>query len=171
MLKMVTGLRDLDFGALMEVYREGNLENGAELWPEEPEGRRLQLAEESFYRYLREGFFPVPGAVYALWREEGACVSALRLEPYRDGTLLEALETRPDVRNRGYAGRLLEAVALWLEGQGGTKLYSHVSRRNAVSLAVHGKCGFRQVLDYAVYVDGSVNRRAVTLLRTIPGES
>jgi L-amino acid N-acyltransferase YncA len=38
-----------------------------------------------------------------------------------------------------------------------------VSKKNTASLAVHEKCGFVQVLDYAKYIDGSVARNAVTL--------
>lgn len=164
MLKIAHCLEELDFGALMGVYVEGNRENGDDKWPEEPEDRRLQLAEQDFYNYLREDFFRQPGVKYAFWLENGVYISALRLEPYRDGQLLEALETAPDQRNRGCARRLIEEA---LRGEKG-KIYSHVSKRNAPSLAVHRACGFRQILDYAAYVDGSVNRRAVTLLRELP---
>lgn len=117
-------------------------------------------AEQAFYQYLAEGFFSVPGAVYAIWQEQGVYISALRLEPYEDGLLLEALETAPAQRRQGYAERLIRAV----QGEFPQKIYSHVSKKNLPSLAVHKKCGFRQVLDYAKYIDGSVARNAVTLV-------
>lgn len=129
--------------------------------------RQLELAEQDFYQYLREVFFPVPGAVYCIWQEENAYVSALRLEPYRDGLLLEALETAPGERRRGYAEALIRAV---LERFAPTKIYSHVGKRNYPSLKTHEKCGFRRALDYAVYVDGSVNRHCCTLVHGKPEE-
>ncbi len=159
MLVIVNSLKELDFRALMDIYVEGNLENAQRLWPELPEGQQLLLAEQEFYDYLRTQFFSVPGAMYALWMEQGRAVSALRLEPWKDGWLMEALETVPDARGRGCASALVQAAAL---GRG--KVYSHVSRANGASLAVHKKCGFRKILDYAAYLDGSVNRSAVTLL-------
>lgn len=70
MLKIVTELGKMRFSELMEVYREGNEENGAAFWPEEPQGRQLQLAEESFYGYLADVFFAIPGARYVLWQED-----------------------------------------------------------------------------------------------------
>jgi GNAT superfamily N-acetyltransferase len=159
MLYIATKMQELNFSQLMAVYEEGNRENGEIFYPDLPEGQQLLCAEQSFYEYLREGFFPVSGAVYAIWIENECYVSALRLEPYEDGLLLEALETAPTQRRKGYAKKLIRAV---LE-QFPQKIYSHVSKKNTASLAVHEKCGFVQVLDYAKYIDGSVARNAVTL--------
>ena len=161
MLTIATNLRELSFGKLMETYAEGNLENGQDLWPDEPEGRQIALAEQEFYNYLREVFFKTPGASYFIWEEAGAYVSALRLEPYRDGLLLEALETDPRHRRKGYAAKLMEAVLLHV---GDGKIYSHVGKKNRASLRTHEKCGFRVISDHAVYADGSVNDRCCTLL-------
>lgn len=159
MLHLATKLAELDFARLMELYIEDNRENAAEFYPHLPEGQRLLQAEQSFRRYLEEVFFAGPGAVYAVWEEEGLYISALRLEPYEDGLLLEALETAPDFRRKGYAEKLIRAVQAAFP----RRIYSHVRKRNAASLAVHEKCGFSQVLDYARYIDGSVARNAVTL--------
>ena len=153
MLCVIKRMGELDFAALMEVYEEGNLENGEELWPELPEGLRQLNAEQAFHQYLRECFFVTPEAVYCIWQEEGKYVSALRLEPYQDGLLLEALETRPDQRRKGYAVELVKAV---LSEVGDTKIYSHVGKRNSASLKTHEKCGFRRIVEHAVYADGSV---------------
>lgn len=160
MLKIINHPREFSFSRLMEVYEEDNRENGARCFPEEPEMRRLELAEEGFRQYLWEDFFQTPGAFYALWEVEGRYVSALRLEPYRDGLLLEALSTHPAQRRKGYATELIKAVQALSQGE---KIYSHVAKKNAASQAVHKKCGFRVVTDHAAYIDGSVNRYAVTL--------
>ena len=159
MLYLATKLREVDFSALMGVYEEGNRENGALVHPGLPQGQQILRAEQSFHQYLKEVFFPTAGAVYAIWVENDAYVSTLRLEPYEDGLLLEALETAPAHRRKGYAEKLLRAVQVEFP----QKIYSHVSKKNTASLAVHQKCGFRQVLDYAKYIDGSVVRSAVTL--------
>lgn len=153
MLYIARRLKDLDFRQLMDIYEEDNLENAAELWPEEPQGQQLLLAEQSFHQYLRECFFSTEGALYCVWVENDRYVSALRLEPYQDGLLLEALETRPDQRRKGYAVELVKAV---LSEVGDTKIYSHVGKRNSASLKTHEKCGFRRILEHAVYADGSV---------------
>ena len=161
MLYLATKLRELNFSKLMAVYEEGNRENAAIFFPDLPEGQRMIQAEQSFYQYLQEGFFTVQGAKYCIWQVNGKYVSALRLEPYRDVWLLEALETAPDQRRKGYAEALIQAV---LERCGNTKIYSHVGKHNEASLRVHEKCGFQRILEYAVYVDGSVNSRCCTLV-------
>lgn len=161
MLIIAKRLGELSFPQLMEIYVEGNRENGADRYPEEPEYRQLELAEEDFRQYLAEDFFRQSGAFYTIWEENGQYVSALRLEPYRDGLLLEALETRPDQRRKGYAATLIQVVQ---NLPGVKKVYSHVSKRNAPSLGVHKKQGFRVVADHATYIDGSVNRRGFTLV-------
>lgn len=159
MLHIVRKMRDLDFSALMEIYEEGNRENGEELWPELSAGQQILNAEQAFYQYLRECFFVTPEAVYCIWQENGKSVSALRLEPYQDGLLLEALETAPDLRGRGYASLLIQAV---LQQFGDQKIYSHVSKRNEASLRTHEKCGFHRIAEHAVYADGSYMANHVT---------
>ena len=74
MLYLAHSLSQLHFGSLMAAYAESNRENGREFWPEEPEMRQIQLAEEDFYRYLEQVFFRTPGAVYAVWEENGRYV-------------------------------------------------------------------------------------------------
>lgn len=160
MLLLVHSMKKLDFSALMTVYVEGNLENAQDLWPDESVGRQLQLAEEAFADYLRYEFFPVPGAIYCIWQENGCYCSALRLEPYRDGWLLEALETAPEYRRQGFALKLVQNV---LRLPGYAVVYSHVHKKNTRSLALHKKCGFSIISRQATYIDGSINDRAFTL--------
>lgn len=160
MLILAKNIREFAFGKLMEVYTESCRENGEEFWPHEPPERQLARAEQDFYDYLNRSFFATPGAVYAIWEECGRYVSALRLEPYRDGLLLAALETAPEHRRKGHARNLIRAVLLQYPGR---KIYSHVGKKNIPSLKAHGSCGFKKIMDYAVYLDGSVNDRCCTL--------
>ena len=160
MLYWAHRLQDLDFRQLMEVYEEGNLENAEIFYSDAPRNQWLRLAEDAFYQYLRDTFYRIPDAVYAIWIENGRYISAFRLEPYRDGLLLEALETHPRQRNKGYAGALMREVLNEVKGK---RVYSHVGKRNAASLAVHEKCGFFKISDTAAYIDGSVDSKAYTL--------
>ena len=105
MLLIAKSLEELDFSALMDIYIEGNREKAEEYGS----GGLLQ-AEREFYDYLREDFFRQPRAFYGIWMAGGKYVSALRLEPYKDGWLLEALETAPECRKRGYGKALVSAV-------------------------------------------------------------
>ncbi len=159
MLYLAKAMHQLNFPALMAIYAEGNRENGADQWPGESPERQLQLAEERFRDYLAHVFFRTPGAVYCILQEDGLWVSALRLEPYKDGLLVEALETAPEYCRRGYGEKLLRAVQTRI----GHKLYSHVHKKNRPSLALHEKCGFRRISEMAAYIDGSVNDRCCTL--------
>lgn len=160
MLKWITNRNEISFPKLMEVYAQTNLKTAREEWPDLPEGFALEKAERDFNDYLRDVFFPTEGAAYALWELEGCYVSALRIEPYKDGLLIEALETAPDQRRKGYGKALLQAVIC---RTGSTKLYSHVEKHNKASMALHKSCGFVRESDYAVYIDGSVNYRGCTL--------
>ena len=163
MLILAHSLRDLRFGELMEVYAQSNEQTAAQ-WPDFPGGYALTLAEQDFRQYLREVFFPTAGALCAIWEEMGHYVCALRLEPYRDGLLLEALETAPPQRCRGYAQMLIREVQRHLAQQGPVKLYSHIAKRNVASRKVHKQCGFRIISDHAVYINGSVDFRCDTWL-------
>lgn len=161
MLLIAKSLRELDFRQLMDVYEEGNRENGCELYPQLPVEQGVGEVEQDFYAFLREGFFFVSDAFYGIWTVDGAYVSALRMEAYRDGWLLEAVETRPDCRRKGYASALMQAVFAYLKTG---KVYSHIYKRNLPSQKLHEGLGFLRCLDRAVYIDGSVNDRCATYL-------
>lgn len=143
MLRMFDRLEDMDFDSLMKVYREGNLENGKYFYPLESEDRQLALAECDFRKYLNNDFFSKPDACYWIWEESGTYISALRLESVRQGMLLEALETDPDCRCRGYAKKLLKTVLRALPQ--GRMIYSVVANDNIASLRTHRSCGFSTV--------------------------
>ena len=160
-LAVFDNFEKLDFPALMEVYAEGNLENGEYFWPEETPERRMALAKESFRDYLVNGFFGTAHGTYYVWTEEGRYLSALRLEEHENGLLLGALETRLDCRKLGYAKRLISAVLHRLPK--GTRVYSHVSKGNEPSLATHLACGFVKELDHSVDQDGEICDDEVTM--------
>ena len=128
MLLIARKMRELDFGQLMQVYQEENQKTAQKMYPDLPLGQGELYAEQAFYQYLRECFFETPGVACALWQENGRYVSALRLEPYRDGLALTALETKPSERRQGFGRKLVKAV---LEYHSGTKIYSHVWYRQA----------------------------------------
>ena len=162
MVRIVKSMKELDFSGLMAVYAQTNRAAAERQWPEESEYRGLMLAESEFYDYLAQVFFRTPDARYAVWEEGGRYVSALRLEPYRDGLLLAALETAPEFRRRGFAAQLIRAA---LETVPGTAVYAHVDKSNTPSRRTHEACGFEKVLDYGVYADGSVFHSSVTYCR------
>lgn len=159
MLEIKKSLSELDFKKLMEIYIEGNIENAADMFPEASKEEGIKLAEDSFYKYLKDDFFAQENVLYAIWEENGEYISALRLEPYFDGLLLEALETKPSHRQRGYAVKLIDAAKEITS----EKIYAHISKRNVPSLKTHEKCGFERISETAVYSDGSVNEYCCTV--------
>ena len=92
--------------------------------------------------------------------ETGLTADCTALGVTEDGLLLQALETHPDYRKQGCARKLMEAVQQLL---GERTVYSHVSKKNRPSLAVHRRCGFAVHKDSARYLDGSVSANAWTL--------
>lgn len=156
MLEIINALDKLPFGELMSVYEEGNRENGAKRYPKLSANLQLLEAEQDFYAYLK-CFFRQENSFYVLWRQDGAIVSALRIEPYQDGWLLAALETKPDQRNKGYAKKLILQLLAYMENTNRLPLYSHIGKHNLSSQKVHISCGFQEILPYSVYADGRVN--------------
>ena len=165
MLHVIDSRNALPFAALMEIYAEGNMKNGQERYPMLSQSQQILEAEQDFYAYLST-FFRQPDSRYFLWEADGTYVSALRIEPYVDGYLISALETAPSQRNLGYGKALLKAVILWIDRHNPVSVYSHISKRNAPSLAVHKAAGFAEYLPYAQYADGSVSQNAITLRYT-----
>jgi len=163
MLKIFTSISQLNTDQLLSVYKQSNSENGRRVYRELETTEQIRLAEEAFLSYLREDFFAIHGSFCAVWVSDGAYKSVLRMEPYKDGLLLTALETAPEARRKGYAFALLTHSLEYAQTLGYKYIYSHVEKRNIASLGSHYKCGFRRVADSAVYIDGTVTQKSCTL--------
>ena len=153
-------MAELNFESLMQVYWEGNRDNGMRFYTHLEQDQAHKRAEQDFYNYLADDFFAHRGARYAIWAEKEQYICALRLEPWEDGLLLQALETHPDHRRRGYAKQLITAVQ---KATPETKIYSHVSKGNKASLAAHKSCNFQIIKDTVRLLDGTVSANSFTL--------
>lgn len=149
MLKIVKTMSQLNIPQFLAVYAQST-------------GQDPQK-EDDMISYLREDFFRQKDAVYAIWVVDDIYRSALRLEPYRDGLLLQALETSPNDRRRGYGYALLMQALAYLHDTDYTGVYSHVAKMNKASLALHTKCGFYQISDSARFIDGTVTQNSCTM--------
>lgn len=146
MLLKIINQHDLDERKLMDVYLEGNIKNADYFYPEISDRvEALRKTEETFCIYLKTKFFNGKNIYYIL-ELDGVWVSALRLYKINNGHYyLEALETAPDYRRKGYATDLLNAVIGDLKKHGKVKIYDCVRKKNTISLRVHEKCGFKIV--------------------------
>ena len=117
--------------------------------------REVRSPSEEAWAYDRVlDFLFHPETVLCVWSVDGRYRSALRLEPWRDGFLLNTLATAPEDQGRGYATAIVRAV---LDRY--SPVYSHISHDNAASIRVHEKCGFRRIADVASLLDGTVTSR------------
>ena len=122
MLLVFTGAEGLDGEAFSGVYRGSALENCRGMYPQEPDGdRALARYEADHLAYMAGPFWEEGGVLLVLAGEDGRYLAAVRLYP---GTgegcwQMEALETRPGERRKGYGLELLRQTQGWLERAGG----------------------------------------------------
>ena len=161
-LRVITSVSQLNIDELLAIYREESMCNGALRYPHCAPAQQLLKAENEFIGYISEVFFRASGAFYALWIENGHYCAALRMEAYRDGLLLESLETKHELRRRGYAHKLLTASLEYAASLGFAGVYSHVDKRNVPSLRAHEKAGFQRISESAAYIDGTVTQKSCT---------
>lgn len=149
MLKKIRKYKDIDERKLMDIYAESNYENTDYFYPdEEDKSVAVRKVEEGFLGFLKNDFFKQLGAEYWVLEEGGIWVSAARTN-YVEGDiyLLEALETRPDSRRRGYAVELLKGIVEEKKKEEPFRLKSYVGKKNEASLKSHLKSGFEIVSD------------------------
>ena len=96
---------------IREIYPEGCVENARYFHPElEDLSEAILEQEKHFAEFLQNKFFPKEENSYYVLEVEGAWVSALRLTRVEDFYYLEALETPPKHRKKGYASRIINEV-------------------------------------------------------------
>lgn len=151
MLEFASTMSKISIAELKDIYCQQIAAQGRKYYGHQKTNLQYLNAEQDFYEDLKQ-FLRIDGARYALWRTQGRCVAAMRLEPYLDGMLITDLETAPNERCKGYATQLLEAVR---QEYSDTDLYAHIACRNLQAVRVHQRCGFVKHLNYAIFVDGS----------------
>ncbi|MCM1194398.1 MAG: GNAT family N-acetyltransferase [Firmicutes bacterium] len=146
MMIKITNPDDLDVNKLMSIYVEGNFENTDYFYPEiTDKTEAVKKVEHDFCNYIKTEFLNGEN-VYYVWENDGVWVSALRLYCIEENFYyLEALETAPDFRKKGYATLLLTSVINELKLKGHFKICVCVGRNNIASLNTHKKCGFKIV--------------------------
>lgn len=144
MIKMIHSFDNIDGRKLMALYRESNEENIAVFYPQLQDKREaLAKVETDYLNYIKNEFFSSEGNAYVIYESDNIWLSALRLYRLRDGFYyIEALETHPQYRRKGYGARLLAGLVDLLKEQGSFTICDCVGKKNFASLSVHKKCGF-----------------------------
>ena len=138
---------DLNKRRLMDVYSESNYENTDYFYPDDTDkAAAVQKVEEGLLGFLKNDFFNQKEAAYWVLEIDGVWVSAFRTCKIQENLYyLEALETRPDHRRKGYGTMLLSGVTDSFKKDGPFRLCSCVSKKNIASLKTHEKSGFEIV--------------------------
>lgn len=163
-LRLFCSVEHLDLQQLDWIYQESSAENAVDWYPELTEEAALQKYVQGHHEYLENEFFPDGGLLMVL-EAENRYVSALRLYPQEpDRYYMEALETRPDEREKGFAKSLLLEMLFYLhEHSDVCTVRSHVSKHNLASLRTHAAAGFHAETDY-VMEDGVRDGSRVCLI-------
>lgn len=150
---------------VQSVYLESCLENARWNYPEgEDLSQAIREQEIGFVAFLEE-FLAEERNRYFVWEEDGQWVSALRLTKLPECEYLEALETAPEHRKKGYGEKLIRAVVDDLRQKGSVVIRDNVSKRNVPSLEIHRKCGFQIEEENGInYLDGTRSDRVYGMI-------
>lgn len=160
MLKIIRSISAIDLQQMFDIYEQYFIEKLSDQ-RNTVSACSILNEQQEFYSFLQD-FFAESGGIYAVWMEEDMYCSALRLERYRDGLLLTGLETVADLRQKGYASKLMRSVIEYCESNALLPIYSHIANSNIASIKTHVNNGFKVISDCAVFLDGSVNHRSKT---------
>ena len=170
MLLVLQSPEKLDVPALLAIYRESALENCQGMFPAENFSTSLKQYEAGYAAFMRKEFFTQPGRFWMIETADGLWASALRLLPLEEPNtwMIEALETHPDHRRKGYGAQLLaDTIRFMEETHGSVTLLSGVGKRNTASLQTHLRSGF--VREKETWTeDGETSDRTCTMAYRSP---
>ena len=170
MLLVLQSPEELDVPAILAIYRESALENCQGMFPAETFDASLEQYEAGYTAFMREEFFAQPERFWMVETADGLWSSALRLLPLEEPNtwMIEALETHPDHRRKGYAARLLtDTIRFMEETHGEIVLLSGVGKRNTASLQTHLRSGFVREKE-SWTEDGETSDRTCTMAYRSP---
>lgn len=135
MLKRITQVQGHTVRDQMDLYRESMAQLAGRF--ESP-----QAMEQAYGEFLKE-FVTHPNQMVLVEEVDGVWVSGLRCVESAPGVwYLEALETAPQARGKGWAKQLLTHTQQQLTQQGARELFSLIDPNNTPSIATHVACGF-----------------------------
>lgn len=135
LLEVITTVDEDTVNRLLEVYRE-SMDDLAENF----ESRAAM--EREYGAFLKE-FVQTPGQMLLAEQGQGRWVSALRAVEVQTGRwYLEAVETNPRDRGKGWGKALLIHTVQELERRGAWELFSLIHPDNGPSIAAHEAAGF-----------------------------
>lgn len=105
------------------------------------ERKTISEAEQYYVERFLEKFKGRNEITYYVLKMNEEWVSALRLIKNEDFYFIEALETAPEQRRKGYASKLIKMLLQELEDEH-VVIRSNVRKTNIASLVTHQKCGF-----------------------------
>lgn len=134
-----------EYRKLMAIYAESNRENIGYFFPElKDEKLGVQKVEEQFVAFMKTDFFSEKDHCYYILSVDDEWVAAMRFIRLAEHSyFLEALETKPEQRRKGYATALFTRVIRKHRPEGSFTVKSIVSKHNEASLAFHEKVGFK----------------------------
>ena len=134
----------VDRRKLMDIYRESNTENTDYFYPDvSDKDEALQKVECDYLNYIECDFLAGSKNQYMILEHDRIWVCALRLYCVHDRLyFIEALETHPSYRRKGYAAQLLAGVIDLLKNRGDYTIRDCVDKKNTFSLLTHQKAGF-----------------------------
>lgn len=135
MLKHITQVEPWVVQGQMELYRESMAQLARRF--ESP-----QAMEQAYGEFLKE-FVTHPNQMVLVEEVDGVWVSGLRCVECAPGVwFLEALETAPQARGKGWAKQLITHTQQQLTQLGAHELFSLIDPENTPSIATHVACGF-----------------------------
>lgn len=135
MLKCVTQVEPWTVSSLVDLYRE-SMDQLARNF-ESP-----QAMEQAYEEFLKE-FVTHDRQMVLVEEVDDVWVSGLRCVECAPGVwYLEALETAPPARGKGWARQLMEHTQQLLIQEGAKELFSLIDPENTPSIATHVGCGF-----------------------------
>ena len=144
MIIEINSFDQVDGRKLMDVYGESNIENTDYFYPDvSNKDEALQKVECDYLNYIENDFLAESKNQYMILERDGIWVCALRLYCVDDRLyFIEALETHPAYRRKGYAAQLLAGVIDLLKRRGAFTIRDCVDKKNTASFLTHQKVGF-----------------------------
>lgn len=114
------------------------------------EFKDLDEMKASYAAFLKE-FIENPKQMVFVETAEKQWVCGLRAVESEQGKwFLEAVETMPGQRNRGYGKKLIRHVTEFLKGTGAKKIDCIIGKSNLSSIKMHSDCGFIETKELPV---------------------
>lgn len=147
----------------LAVYKGSAEINAPQWYPDLPFEAAVQKYESGYWDFMQRSFWEEKGVLLVAHSDSHYVSAVVAYQKENHSFLIEALETAPNERGKGYGKIVLkEMLDFLVHSDSNATVYSFTGKKNIASQRTHASLGMEKLHDYWQDESGTIDNTQIT---------